>query len=327
MGAKVTREDFEWIYTEQPHASRRREMLEKYPQIKKLMGHDVRIAYYVLLMIALQLGACYMVQSQSWGIIILAAYVIGGTLSKCMQAAMHEISHNLAFGHKYPNWNRALGISGNLIIGVPAFISFKKYHTEHHRYLAMDELDPDIPSKLECKLFHNTFTKAIFVMLLPFTYSLRPFIRRPRPISIYEIYNALAAIAFDAMIYYVFGFKSLAYILIGTVLGAGIHPLGAHAIAEHYLFQKGYETYSYYGPLNSITFNLGYHWEHHDFPNIPYTRLPQLKKIAPEYYENLPYHTSWPKVIFDFIFDPDLGPYARHKRPRGNVDPDKYKDD
>jgi sphingolipid delta-4 desaturase len=68
---------------------------------------------------------------------------------------------------------------------------------------------------------------------------------------------------------------------------------------------------SYYGPLNPILFNVGYHVEHHDFPYIPHTKLPELKRIAGEYYDHLPYHTSWVKVIWDFIFDREMGPHAR----------------
>ncbi|KAJ8308622.1 hypothetical protein KUTeg_013496 [Tegillarca granosa] len=39
-----------------------------------------------------------------------------------------------------------------------------------------------------------------------------------------------------------------------------------------------------------------------------------VKKIAPEYYDNLPSYTSWVKVIYDFIMDPEVGPYSRVRR-------------
>ena len=63
--------------------------------------------------------------------------------------------------------------------------------------------------------------------------------------------------------------------------------------------------------MNPILFNVGYHNEHHDFPYVPFNKLPEVKRIAAEYYDNLPYHTSWVKVLWDFIFDNDLGPHAR----------------
>ena len=93
-----------------------------------------------------------------------------------------------------------------------------------------------------------------------------------------------------------------------------LYPIAEHFISEHYMFKKGFETYSYYGPLNLITLNVGYHNEHHDFPYIPSSRLPEVRKIAPEYYDTLPYRTYSIKVIYDFITDPAMGHYTRAKR-------------
>ena len=56
---------------------------------------------------------------------------------------------------------------------------------------------------------------------------------------------------------------------------------------------------------------MGYHIEHHDFPNIPWYKLPQVRVIAPEFYENLPQMDSYFKVIYEYIFDGSIGPWSR----------------
>lgn len=40
----------------------------------------------------------------------------------------------------------------------------------------------------------------------------------------------------------------------------------------------------------------------------------KVKQIAAEYYDSLPQHTSWTRVLWDFVFDDSIGPYARIKR-------------
>ena len=41
-------------------------------------------------------------------------------------------------------------------------------------------------------------------------------------------------------------------------------PIAAHFIQEHFTWTDKQETYSYYGPLNFIGLNIGYHNERHD---------------------------------------------------------------
>jgi sphingolipid delta-4 desaturase len=127
--------------------------------------------------------------------------------------------------------------------------------------------------------------------------------------------NILAQLTFDFLIVYFWGWPALAYLGLSFLFSVGLHPLGARWIQEHYLvLDKNQETYSYYGPLNGINMNVGYHNEHHDMPSVPWNNLPKLKSSAPEFYENLKYHTSFVKLLFTFIFTQEIGLYSRIAR-------------
>ncbi|ESN98942.1 hypothetical protein HELRODRAFT_66489 [Helobdella robusta] len=318
MGQVSSRKDFDWVEIEEPHKTRRKLILEAHPEIKELMGHDPSLKYKVTIMVLVQLISAYYLRDSHWSLILVTAYCWGGVINHSMALAIHEISHNMAFGHFYPFANRLFGIFGNSVMGIPYSTMFKKYHLEHHRYQGDEYLDVDIPTKFEAIFFNRTLTKLIWVILQPYFYAIRPLFIRPKPITSLEIINFTFQFAFDVIIYHFFGFKSMMYLIVGTLLAMGMHPLAGHFISEHYVFKDGFETYSYYGPLNLLTFNVGYHNEHHDFPNIPGCKLPLVKKIAPEFYDNLPCHNSWVKVIYEFITNPNIGPYARIKRRNNN---------
>lgn len=314
MGQRVSRTDFEWSYTEEPHASRRQQILQKYPQIKKLFGTDPRFKYEAGFLVLLQIISMYFLQDKSWPVVILAAYFFGGVINHALMLAVHEIAHNLAFGHCRPLANRIFGYFCNLPIGLPMSISFKKYHLEHHRYQGDEVIDTDLPTLLEAKLFNTALGKLFWVILQPFFYIFRPLIVNPKPPNKMELINTAIQLVFNTIVVYFFGWKMMIYLVAGSLLAMGFHPVAGHFISEHYMFAKGFETYSYYGPLNLVTFNVGYHNEHHDFPAIPGSRLPEVRKIAPEFYDTMPHHNSWVRVIYDFITDPAVGPYARIKR-------------
>lgn len=314
MGQHVSRTDFEWTYTEEPHASRRKLILDKYPEIKQLYGCDTNFRWVAATMVCLQFCMFFVMQNQSWPITILAAYCIGGVINHSLSLAVHEIAHGQAFGYGRPHANRWFGYFCNLPLGVPMSVSFKRYHLEHHRYQGDEVIDTDLPTLLEARLFCTTFGKFCWVILQPLFYMIRPLVVNPKPPSYHEFLNLLVQASFDVVVVYFFGWRVLWYMIIGTLLAMGLHPVAGHFIAEHYMFAKGYETYSYYGSLNWITFNVGYHNEHHDFPAVPGSRLPEVRRIAAEFYKDLPQHNSWTKVLYDFIMDPEVGPYARIKR-------------
>lgn len=278
------------------------------------MGYDPNFKYQVLLLMVIQFTLAYLMKDFSWTIVFLVAYTIGGVINHALLLALHEISHNLAFGHARPLHNRIFSLIVNFPIGVPCAISFKKYHLEHHRYQGDEELDVDLPTQFEARMFFNTATKFVWVVLQPFFYSLRPMFVNPKNPLPLEIVNMVLQFSVDALVVHYWGGKSLTFMIASSLLGMGLHPVAGHFISEHYMFAKGYETYSYYGPLNYVTFNVGYHNEHHDFPSVPGSRLPMVKEIASEYYKDLPQHNSWTRVLYEFITDPAIGPYARMKR-------------
>lgn len=320
MGQHVSRTDFEWSYTAEPHATRRKEILKVHPEIKTLFGHDHNLKWWCLVLVCFQLLSLLIVKDLPWIWVMLSAYCIGGTINHSLMLAIHEIAHNLAFGHSKPLFNRALGIFTNLPICLPFSVAFKGYHLEHHRYQGDEKLDTDIPTDIEAKLFCTTAGKTLWMMLQPIFYAFRPLVTYPKTPSTLEIANTVIQMTFNVAVGYFMGAKCITYLAAGSLMAMGIHPVAGHFISEHYMFKKGYETYSYYGPLNYLTFNVGYHNEHHDFPFIPGCRLPMVRKMAPEYYDNLPHHNSWVRVIYDFITDPTIGPYARIKRKHVGLD-------
>lgn len=308
---KVTGVDLDWQYTEEPHTGRRKEILDKHPEIKSLMGPDPYIVLPVTISVISQIFFCWIIQDVSWLTLFVMAYTVGGVFNHSLGSSVHEIGHNLAFGHGKRAWmNRVLSLWVNLPLGVPMAITYKKYHADHHRYLGEENQDVDIPTRLESWLFKHPITKMMWLICHPVIHSLRPFYKSPKPLLGWEMINIITQASFDLLIFKLFGIKAVVYMVLGTVLGLGLHPLAGHFISEHYLFTEGQATHSYYGPLNFILYNVGYHNEHHDFPYIPYHKLPEVKRLAPEYYDNLPYHTSWIKVVWDFIFDKNMGPHA-----------------
>merc|ERR1712054_704070 len=251
----------------------------------------------------------------SWAPYLAVVYVVGATINHALFLAIHELAHNLGF--KKPNHNRYFAMFANIPIAIPYCIAFKGYHIEHHKYQGVDGIDTDVPTALEGRVFKGKFMKFLFCFSQILFYAFRPMLVKFQEFTMMHAINWGFTFGVDALIIALWGWRPMLYFLLCLFLAGSIHPTAGHFIAEHYVFNPGQETYSYYGPLNWLTFNVGYHNEHHDFPFIPGSRLPQLKAIAPEFHDEragLGECESWPMVIFNYIMRDDMGPYARAKR-------------
>lgn len=195
--------------------------------------------------------------------------------------------------------------------------------------MGVDGLDTDLPTALEAFFLDSIAGKAFFCTFQILFYALRPMFVYKLPFTNIHLANVAAQLIFDAIIIHYLGGKAMAYFILSSFLAGSLHPCAGHFIAEHYVFGRSTlkepenknvplpETYSYYGALNILTYNVGLHNEHHDFPAIPWSRLPVLHEIAKEFYADLPQHKSWIGVIWQFIWDKEVGLWCRVKRKEG----------
>jgi len=307
--------EFNWSDESEPHKKRTKTIITQHPDIRELIGRNPYTFLVILLCVGIQTGLAIWLQNSSWWMIFLAAYCIGAFVSHTLFICIHEASHNLIFKNRV--LNTLSGILANLPQMFPSSVSFQKYHIKHHSFQGVAELDADMPYGWEARMINNKwYGKALWLLLFPLFQAARPF--RLKEINLLDAWTAvnwIVEIAFVGAVAYFLGIKAIVFLTLSFFFSVGLHPLGARWVQEHYLTHGDeQETKSYYGVLNIVNLNVGYHNEHHDFPSIPWNKLPQIKKIANEHYETLGYHTSYTGLLFRFLFDRDLSLFSRTLR-------------
>ncbi|OLY79228.1 Sphingolipid delta(4)-desaturase DES1, partial [Smittium mucronatum] len=297
---------------DEPHIKRKMAILNKYPEIKNLAGYDINTVYITIAAVSTSVGLGYYfgrVFDGSWVVFFLGAYVLGASVVALYGSILHEITHNLAAPTSFQN--RVVGMFANIPLLVPIAMSFRRYHLEHHTFQGVEGFDPDLPLEWETRLVgNNPVKKFLWLMIYGIMYIVRG-LAQQKALTKWEIINWCVQIPVDIGLYYLVGGKGLAFMALAVILGYGPHPGAAHFIQEHYTFVDGQETYDYYGSGNKIYMNIGYHNEHHDFHNVPWSKLPAIKNIAKEFYEDLAYHDSWWRVLYLFVFSDLMAPQAR----------------
>ena len=305
---------FQWSMESEPHKPRTKEIIYKHPEIRTLIGRNPWTFGVILFCVGFQLTLSWFLRDASWWVIFLVAYLGGAFACHTLYVCIHETAHNLIF--KKSALNKVAAMIANLPLVFPSAISFQKYHLKHHSYQGVEELDADMPYRWEAKLINNSgIGKAIWLLFYPIFQIIRPGrIKEVRLMDNWTVVNILVQITFMSFFVYFLGWKAAAYMTASFFFSVGLHPLGARWVQEHFLTHGDQETKSYYGPMNTVNLNVGYHNEHHDFPSVPWNKLPKIKKFAGTYYNTLGHHTSYTILFFKFLFDRNLSVYSRMAR-------------
>jgi sphingolipid delta-4 desaturase len=307
--------DFTVVEGPNCHFTRRREILAKYPEIKELYGPYQMSAVYISLIVLGQLLMSYFLREQAWWVILLAAYFIGAFANHSLYVMIHECCHNVVLKTSFGN--KVMGLVCDIPLVLPSAMGFRKYHMIHHKHMGEYSYDPDITSYTESRLIGNSaIMKALWLFFFSISQALRPLkVQYYKPLNIWTAINTVLQVAINLAVYFYIGPMALLYLALSTLFALGLHPLGGRWIQEHYITQEGQETYSYYGPLNKLTFNMGFHNEHHDFMHVAWINQPKIREIAPEYYNSLKSYQSWTKVLLNFIFNPEMDSFSRIIHP------------
>ena len=306
----------------EPHRDRTKQILKEHPEMRTLIGKNKTTFWLVVLLVAMQIALGIAISNfNNWWAVFLVAYLVGAFIDHSLFVLIHECTHKLVF--KGPTANKLTGILANIPLVFASSISFEKYHLKHHSFQGVYELDGDLPNYWEGKLINKYFIgKAIWLLFYPIFQLFR--LSRLKEIKAFDgwvVLNWIVQIIAMTIVCYFLGAKGFVYFLSSFFFSVGLHPLGARWIQEHFLtFGDEQETYSYYGKMNTVAFNVGYHNEHHDFPSVPWNKLPQIKSIAPSYYSSLHSHNSWFKLFFRFLFDQEVTLFSRIiRKNRGKV--------
>jgi len=303
---------------DQPHPARSRAISSAHPEARQLAGRNPWTALIAVGLVGMQVALAAELGHlglSRWWLSILIAYTAGAFANHCLYVVIHDAAHRLIFRTRAANM--LMAIFSDLPNIVPGAIGFGICHLKHHAHQGDYRRDADIASHWEARLIGTHWLgKAVWLLLLPAFQLTRP--SRLDGIAVitgWSLLNLCTALVFDCAILALFGWNALLYLFASWLFSIGLHPLAGRWIQEHFTLDPAQETASYYGRLNRVALNVGYHNEHHDFPAVPWNRLPRVRALAPEFYDALRPAPSWPKLWLQFLFDRRYSLCSRVLRP------------
>lgn len=313
------------------HLERKKAILKAHPEVKQLYGQNPLSIVVLAATFVLHSYYAYHFSQYSWLTIFLATYTVGAWMSFILQVIGHEGTHRLI--SKTPFVNKFVALVAFLPIFNGPFGTLWMYeHMWHHNVVVDKSLRYGVQSNPPVKkavltlvfiaiinLMMALSASALGVAMLvtiplgviglrsskyPKTFPLPPYSRFPQTLNGWTFMNIVACVVFNVAGFYFIGLKGMSYFFLSALWMNGLHPLGMRQVQEHYFVKRGQPTYSVYPIGHALTLNIGHHVEHHDFATIPWTSLPALRKLAPEYYDKDLYsYKTYVHVLFEFLFN------------------------
>jgi sphingolipid delta-4 desaturase len=284
------------------HKERHHTILRKHPEIRGLVGANRWTFLALVALVAFQLACAASLRGAPWWLVTMAAFFVGAIAAHALGVLIHEAAHNLIFQRTLPNLLAAILANAPLVL--PAAIDFREKHLLHHRRLGEgDTRDFQTPTPDAIRWVGQSGTrKAIWLALGAVLFPGRPIENargaRQNP---WIVVNAVVNLLTAAVVVAACGAMSLLYLALSGLFAFGPHVLAMRSFARHMRLARSQPTNSYYGAGNFVAFNVGYHVEHHDFPAVPWNRLPRVRKLAKSAYGELAHHTSWASLLVRFL--------------------------
>jgi len=301
------------------HNEMRREALRIDPAIRDLSGPFPCTALVLPLLIGLHWAIAWLVSSQPVWIIFLAAFVPGQLLVHAMGALLHETAHRLVFRRD----SHKLCFDLLLEVGMTTYgrqLTYQHEHiTSHHPHIGDYERDYEhedicaIQARRVLKASNPGLQRlATLLTLLIHALPLGPVIGdmvlprinrwlsgfppgdpqrdigATRPPAWQVRLFVGVSLCSNLAVLLLFGPWGLLYQVLSVSLFVGklgVWNLG-QSLSEHQGDDTVNPTRSHYGRINLLLFNTGYHNEHHTFPNVPWSRLPAVRKSAPQMFNH-----------------------------------------
>lgn len=320
------------------HRDRCRAMLRAHPELRDLMHRHAPTAFFCLLCSGAQVAlAATSAHLPLWAVIALA-WAVGSMINVCLFQLAHECNHNLVF--KRQSWNRALFTATSLPMFLSNHHTWWAEHLVHHYDMGAkkDFITRRRTFFLTSRILSPFFFPYCWLMIV--TQAIRSvlglasyfFTDLPRGrikpsartlsvladqhlvsgyqqdrIELWAVLYPIASFTMCGLLVWYGGWKPILYLACAQAFMTGfLHPLmlGIVLGISHFHGTRRYQpSASNYGWLiNKLTFNAGYHVEHHDNAGIPTHLLPKMRKIATEFYDDLETIPSYTMLGLRFVF-------------------------